>query len=132
MSAYAIASALVRWRREHADLIPLGATFHVITDAAAQETCPLKSVISVFVGPSDGRAVVPFTVREDISCSEVSRLPLFLDRLERAVSGKRVAVADGTSYVHVHRLSRVATTIDDGAGLSVKASIQWEGAASWR
>lgn len=128
MSACAIASALVAWRRAAAELSQLGATFHAVTDAAAAETLPLKTVISVSVGSSDTRAVVPFTAREEVSASEGARLPLLIDGLERACNGRRYGAAD----IEIHRISLVGLSFDEGAGLSVKATATWEGFASWR
>lgn len=128
MSACAIAAALVKWRREAAELAQLGATFHAVTDAAAAETLPLKTVISVSVGSSDMRAVVPFTAREELSASEGGRLPLLIDGLERACNGRRYGATD----LEIHRVSLVSLSFGEAAGLSVKASATWEGYTSWR
>lgn len=129
----AVGNVLRRWREKEptlAAVMPDGARYEcrVETDPDAETKATAKSVLGIDVAASETRAVVPFRIIEDVTCSDAARLPLVVDAIELAFNG-RSRLTDPEAAIHTHR--RVATSFDTQAGLAKKATITWEVTASW-
>jgi len=128
-----VANAVKAWRKQAADLASatLDGTpvpVRLDTDPDAEARAGIRVILSVSIGASESRAVVPISVTETVKADSGSTalLASVVAALERFSGG-----CYQTSDARIHRLTRANTTWDDEPSLVRSARIDWEGTASW-
>ncbi len=124
----AVGVALKRWREQHAVLAARGLKCALATDTDARAVAGNRSVLTLRFEASETRAVVPFTVTEELKAAEAENLPGLVADVEEALNGRAYLVDPDAS---VHRLSLRGVSFSLDPGLAGVAMLEWEGVASW-
>lgn len=125
----AVGRALCRWREQHPDLAALGLHARMATDPDAGARGSAWSILSIRLAQTETRAVVPFTLTEELSAAKTEDLPALEKAVLTALNGKAYLVDPDAA---IHRLSLRSYSSDMGTGLAGVATLEWEGVASWR
>lgn len=105
-------------------------TFRLVTDGDS-ESAPWPRVVStVEMGESDVAACVPFKVTDELYTNEDddAQVGLYVESIVDAHRGKAIF---GDRCV-IHRLTGGRVSYETDLGVAAKATISWEGIASWR
>lgn len=124
----AVGLALKRWREQHPDLVALGLKVRLSTDRDAGVADHARSVLGLRLEATETRAVVPFTVSEELKASSTEALPALVTAVERACNGRAYLVDPDAA---IHRISLRSVTFERDPGLAGTATLEWEGLASW-
>lgn len=122
-----VGRALLDWRARRPELA--GITFLLETDSAEAAGWP-RSVLEFEFSDSDLAAVVPFRLTETVSVSgeDAGRLGEIVETIAAAHRGKRIQ----SDRAVIHRLDGGHRVTYDNDGTTRKATIFWDGTASWR
>ncbi len=124
----AVGRALCRWREQQPTLAALGLKARLATDADAHVAEGSRSVLSLRVDGHEARAVVPFTVTEELKAAETENLVALVDAVMAALNGRAYLIDPDAA---IHRLTLRSASFDRDPGLSGTATLEWEGLASW-
>jgi hypothetical protein len=129
----AIARVLKAWRETDSALrscLPDGSgyTVRLATETEEEHQARVRGELTLSVGASETRALVPFRLEETVLCSE----PQDVEVLCRALEGLngRAFLSHPDARINVHRLVAMRATLSPG--MTAEVTFQWEGAASWR
>lgn len=124
----AVGVALKRWREQHATLAALGLKCSLVTDVDAKSPEGNRSVLTLRFAGSDNHAGVPFSLTEELKAARAEDLPALVSAVESSVNGKCYP-ADPDAFIR--RLTLRSTSFDLEPGLAGRATLEWEGEASW-
>jgi len=124
----AVGRALCRWREQHPTLAALGLRARLVTDVDASTPEGARSVLTLRFEASETRAVVPFTVSEELKAARTEDLPALVEAVTGALNGKAYLIDPDAA---IHRLSLRGVSFSLEPGLAGVANLEWEGVASW-
>lgn len=124
----AVGRALCRWREQHPALAALGLKARLVTDADAETPEGSRSILTLRFAGSDHNARVPFVVTEELKAAKTENLEALVDAVRDAMNGKQYP-GDPDAFIGTMRIR--SATADRDAGLAAKATLEWEGEASW-
>lgn len=124
----AVGLALKRWREQESTLRALGLKCSLVTDADSKVPEANASTLTLRFAGSDNHAGVPFSLTEELKAARTEDLPALVTAVESVLNGKCYP-ADPDAFIR--RLTLRSTSFDQDAGLAGKATLEWEGEASW-
>lgn len=124
----AVGVALQRWREQHATLRALGLKCSLVTDVDASTPEENRSVLTLRFSGSDHHSGVPFTLTEELKAARTEDLPALVAAVEESLNGRSYP-ADRDAFIR--RLNLISVSFDREPGLSGRATLEWEGEASW-
>lgn len=124
----AVGIALKRWREQHPTLAALGLKCSLSTDPDAKAPEGARSVLTLRFEASETRAVVPFTVSEELKAARTEDLPSLVEAVTGALNGRAYLIDPDAA---IHRLSLRSVAFSLEPGLAGVANLEWEGLASW-
>lgn len=124
----AVGRALCRWREQHPTLAALGLKARLVTDVDASMPEEARSTLTLRFAGSDNHAGVPFSLTEELKAAATEDLPALVAAVESSLNG-RCYPTDPDAFVR--RLTLRSVSFDMEPGLAGRATLEWEGEASW-
>lgn len=124
----AVGRALCRWREQHPALAALGLRARLVTDVDASTPEGARSVLTLRFAGSDNHAGVPFGLTEELKAARTEDLPALVSAVESALNGKCYP-DDPDAFIR--RMTLRSASFDQEPGLAGRATLEWEGEASW-
>jgi hypothetical protein len=124
----AVGRALCRWREQHPALAGLRLQARLVTDPDSTTAEQNRSTLTLRFEASECRAVVPFTLTEELKASKTENLQALAEAVGDALNGRAYLLDPDAA---IHRLTLRSASSDRDPGLAGTATLEWEGLASW-